>query len=383
MLSKLLWSRSSCEASSRNLVICLGAHLDGGGVLNYTLKIACGIREIAPTLDFVILAPSLSSSRDYLTSISASVFEYPAKSSIFRPFAELLSIFHIFLIVRRLNPSVLHAHTTIAGLYTLVCSCLLNKRFVYTGHGLRYAMLPRYSLKRAFVRAVESLLLCKADLVTFLSHNELTEAIYLVGHRPCFRVINTRIDVPQPSMIMGDYVISCGTLDHRKNPHKFIDIACRSLAHDCSIYFVWVGDGPLLNECRLRVESLGLSGRIRFLGPLSNHHYLELLDKSFLFLLTSRAEALPLCVIEAQLSFKPVVSTAYSGYSALIPDPRFGFVYSEESDEEACSAISALIVNHVLYRDIASNAYSRAVSCYSDSILMAREYSEIYASFLG
>jgi L-malate glycosyltransferase len=78
------------------------------------------------------------------------------------------------------------------------------------------------------------------------------------------------------------------------------------------------GDGPLRGELATLSRTLGIEGRVRFLGVRSDVP--ELLSAADVFALTSVSEAASLTVLEAMASRLPVVVTAVGGNPEMVRD---------------------------------------------------------------
>ena len=93
-----------------------------------------------------------------------------------------------------------------------------------------------------------------------------------------------------------------------------------------------VGDGPKRADLHALAEELGLSGSVHFAGYQAQpESYLQVMD---VFALTSRAEGLPLAVLEAWAAGLPVVATRVGGIPRLIDDGRTGLLI--DSGDEEC-----------------------------------------------
>ena len=85
-----------------------------------------------------------------------------------------------------------------------------------------------------------------------------------------------------------------------------------------------VGDGPLRAELEGLAGSLGLGGAVLFAGYQSNpERYLAAMD---VFVLPSRAEAMPLVIPEAWAAGRPVVASRVGGIPELIADGKTGLL---------------------------------------------------------
>jgi glycosyltransferase involved in cell wall biosynthesis len=99
------------------------------------------------------------------------------------------------------------------------------------------------------------------------------------------------------------------------------------------LYFLWAGTGGgnkyvnVEEQLKASVRQLGLSDRVKFLGQRTDIP--DLLDASDIFILTSKAEGMPLSIMEAMAKGLPIIATAVSGIpeelgttGKLLPDPN-------------------------------------------------------------
>src|SRR6059058_4981032 len=138
---------------------------------------------------------------------------------------------------------------------------------------------------------------------------------------------------PAPALVTMNHVpriISVGRLVEFKGFEHLID-ACAELARRgfdfaCDI----IGDGPLRETLRSKIESLNLSSRVNLLGSLSQGAVLEKLQTADLFALASVTDAegasdvFPTVIVEAMASARPVVSTRLAGIPELMIDDETG-----------------------------------------------------------
>ena len=87
-----------------------------------------------------------------------------------------------------------------------------------------------------------------------------------------------------------------------------------------------VGDGPLKDDLTNLTDKLRLNEVVHLLGPREQRGVIEMLQQSDIFLLPSVAEALPVCVMEAQAVGLPVVATDVGDTKCIVVDGKSGFV---------------------------------------------------------
>ena len=96
-------------------------------------------------------------------------------------------------------------------------------------------------------------------------------------------------------------------------PRKGFDLLLRAFAHarPPATTLAIVGDGPQLAELRQLASSLGVSGRVRFVGKRDDAA--TLIAAADLFVLSSRNEGMANVLLEAMAAGVPVISTDVSG----------------------------------------------------------------------
>lgn len=114
-------------------------------------------------------------------------------------------------------------------------------------------------------------------------------------------------DIPADAFV----VIGCGSVDLRKGPDLFVQMAARlkrRLGPEHPLRCLWIGamNSPDLAEhLPLDVRKLGLEAEVRFIGELPAPH--GLIALSDVFCLTSREDPFPLVMLEAAALGKPVL----------------------------------------------------------------------------
>lgn len=122
-----------------------------------------------------------------------------------------------------------------------------------------------------------------------------------------------------------------------KQPLVWIDAAAIVARQLPNCKFVLFGDGELRASIEQYIKSLGLSDHFVLPGMVKDlAQRLALLD---LFVLSSRTEALPNVLIEAQAAGVPVISFDVGGVGETMQDGRTGFLVKERSAQALAHAI--------------------------------------------
>jgi len=141
------------------------------------------------------------------------------------------------------------------------------------------------------------------------------------------------------------------------------------------------GGGPEEEELRRRwQESAGEAFReIRWLGVLSNQEVVERFAEHDVFVLPSRAEGLPVALLEAMgAGAVPVVSDIESGVSELVETGVTGFRCPQGEPEAFATAIDRLAVDRELL-GVLRRAARRRVEEGFDIERRAADYQALYA----
>lgn len=162
-------------------------------------------------------------------------------------------------------------------------------------------------------------------------------------------------------------------------PEKGGDVLLRSICSISPLYpearFVFVGEGPARAEWERLATSLGIAGRVRFVGFRPDMP--EVFSSIDLLVLPSLTEAMPMCLIEAMAAAKPVIATNVGAIPAVIEPGVNGLLVRAGDDTALSRAIARVLDNPGLGRRLGENGQARAVERHSASA-MARNYIRLY-----
>jgi len=123
----------------------------------------------------------------------------------------------------------------------------------------------------------------------------------------------------------------------RLEPRKGVDVALRALTHVPDLELDVCGDGPEAPRLRELARSLGLSGRTRFLGHVTDVS--AALAGVDYVLSAARKEGLGLTLLEAMASRRVVVATAVGGVPEFLTDGTTGFLATAVTPEAFARAV--------------------------------------------
>ncbi len=154
-------------------------------------------------------------------------------------------------------------------------------------------------------------------------------------------------------------VLWVGRLDPVKGLQTLID-AFADVAVKCAVHLLLVGGGPQRDVLQERVAALGLSDRVRFLGPRDDVP--SLLKAADLFAFPSRTEGLPNALLEAMAAGCPIVTTDVPGCRDLIQNDRTGLLVPPDDTSSRASAMEALLTDRERARHLGDAAATAAAN---------------------
>jgi glycosyltransferase involved in cell wall biosynthesis len=147
-----------------------------------------------------------------------------------------------------------------------------------------------------------------------------------------------------------------GRVAHEKNIDFLLDLLPQLRQRVPNVLFVLAGEGPAAGHCRERVQKLGLTDQVRFVGNMNRDT--ELLDcyaAADVFAFASRTETQGLVLIEALAQGTPVVSTAVMGTAEVLAGARGALVVPEQR-EAFVAALARVLTEPSVRAELAGHA---------------------------
>src|SRR5262249_49749856 len=104
-----------------------------------------------------------------------------------------------------------------------------------------------------------------------------------------------------------------------------------------------VGDGPDRDSLHRMATDLGISGRVRFLGPKTQQELPVLYRDARVVVLPSRREGLPIGLLEAGACGAISIGTKIPGIPEIIVEGENGFLIWPDSVAELSAALSRVL----------------------------------------
>jgi glycosyltransferase involved in cell wall biosynthesis len=159
-----------------------------------------------------------------------------------------------------------------------------------------------------------------------------------------------RLGLPHDAKIVGLVAV----LRPEKNHELFLRAALLVRKQVPEAHFVLVGNGPQRASLERLTAELGLSRAVHFLG--ARNDVPELLPLFDVFALTSKIEASPVSILEAQACGVPVVATRVGSIPESVIDGETGLLVTPDDVEGVASAVTRLLRSPALARSLGAAA---------------------------
>jgi len=163
-------------------------------------------------------------------------------------------------------------------------------------------------------------------------------------------VISDDFFVSNPTPRSKEPFVFCNVaiMDSRKRQDLIIEAFAEAFGGDENYRLVIAGDGKLKQSLIDLAEKLNVSAQVDILGYLNRDEVKDLLDRSNVFVLASRAETFGVVVIEAMARGIPAISSAIDGTREIINSTN-GILFEEGSKRDLIKAFRQLVLNCDIY----------------------------------
>lgn len=311
------------------------------------------------------------------------------------PVSDLLALLELTKLLLAERPSILHTHSSKAGILGRLAATLAGVPIVvHTYHGFGFHDLQPAAVKFFYV-LLERLCARATSALVFVSRaNIATASACGLGPAEDAVLIRSGVDLAglpasvdavalKTSAGIGMHkplVVSVGNLKPQKNAADFVAAAAAVIASVPDARFAFIGDGPQRRELEARAFALGLEGKVLFLGW--RRDAASWLAAADVFVMTSLWEGLPRALVEAMKSGLPSVSYATDGVVDLLKDGENGFLVSIGDRAALAARVTQLLKDEPLRRRLGAAA-AASVGSEFDINAMVRSLEMLYERLLA
>ena len=311
------------------------------------------------------------------------------------PGRDLLALWKIIRLLRRLRPQVVETHTAKAGILGRVAAWITGVPViihVFHGHVFygyfsntvsKVILMVERFLARLSTRIVMVSEQGRDELIKFrVAPAEKVEYIPLGLELDAFAASGQYRGRLRSELGLGPDDLTVGIIG-RLTPikaHKDFFKAAKMVSELIpKVYFLVVGDGELRGEVEEEAEQLDLKDKILFLGWRTD------LDRIYadldLVVLSSHNEGMPMTVIEAMVAGAPVVATRVGGVPTLVADGIDGILIEPGDVEAMAKGMLHLLTDNARRKEMVLKGKRKMLETYHVSNVV-ETYESLYEHLL-
>lgn len=266
-----------------------------------------------------------------------------SEAGLFRHLVYLLEAAYVTRRLGELKIDRLHAHFgTNASTVAMLAAEMSGKPFSFTVHGPEEFDKP---MAIALPMKIQ-----RAEFTVAISSFGRSQLCRLVDYRlwPRIKVVHCGIE-PQHYDSTRPYpvtrpmtLVNIGRFVEQKGQLILVEAMAEATRRGVDVRLVLVGDGELRRPLERAIAQAGLGHRIEITGWLDEAGVRRAIDGAHALVLSSFAEGLPMVVMEAMVSARPVIATWVAGVPELVQDGRTGWMVPAGDASALAEAITQL-----------------------------------------
>ena len=170
------------------------------------------------------------------------------------------------------------------------------------------------------------------------------------------------------------YFITIGRLVKRKDIDTMLKGFSKITAKNAKLLII--GDGPEIEHLKNLAESLGISGKISFLGHLDDKDKYRYLTISNCYIMTSLHEGFGIVFMEAMYCSLPIISTNHGGQTDFLVNEKNALLINVSDADGCASAMSRMLLDKKLYKKCSDNNRKSVTQFAAKKI--ANKYMDIF-----
>ena len=275
----------------------------------------------------------------------------------------------------------LHCHFTFgATTAAMLASQMTGIPYSFTLHGPADLLEPyRWRLDEKTARAA---------FVSTISHFARSQLMFFSDpvHWPKIRIVHCGVTpelyaAPQTGRTDGEILlVFVGRLAPVKGLRVLIGAMAKLAETLPNLRLILVGDGP--DRAALERAAAPLGDRVRFTGYLSQSSVAEMLRNADICVLPSFAEGVPVVLMEALASSRPVVATQVAGVGELVEDGKSGFLVPPGDEISLADRIRTLALDPALRERMGAEGRRRVARDF-DIATEAARLASLFAAQAG
>jgi glycosyltransferase involved in cell wall biosynthesis len=249
--------------------------------------------------------------------------------------------------IRKIQPDLVHCHTTKAGLIGRLAARLLRVPVVYTVHTWcftegtsrlwRALGIPSETVAARWARRI--ITVSESNRTTAISKRIANPEKFVTVHNG----IEDRSERANPGTGNPPRIVMVARFVPQKNQSLLIQAVA---GIQSPVILTLVGDGPLHEQAVLAAAACPAHVKVEFLGERQD--VAKILSESNLFVLSTNWEGFPISILEAMRAGLPIIATNVDGVSEAVIDGDNGLLVGPGDLHGLREAIRVLVADPAL-----------------------------------
>lgn len=282
-------------------------------------------------------------------------------------------------IVKHEKIDIIHSHHRMTTLISKIVSKFTGVKVIHTQH---LCIEDKFKLTNIALRNIQTITVSNAAKKILIEKSRLDERKIVTIYNT-IETENNNKEIDEKLLELkekGYFIIAqvSRAIDY-KGVYDFINVAKEAVKEDDNLRFVFIGDGPELDNMKKKVSNEKLDEFIYLLG--SKNNVIEHLKYIDVLLLCSYIEGLPLAPLEAFSQGVPVIATNIDGTNEEIIENVNGFLVEPKNIYTFKEKILKLYKDKVLLQSLKKNAYET----YNDNFNVKnyiKNHIELYKNYI-
>ena len=293
------------------------------------------------------------------------------------PVSDMASFFRIYLLINKLQPELIHTHSSKAGMLGRWAAWLFNLKSKITrkttrvkvihmphGHILFGYFSPALSYLVRFIEKITTLITDKIITLTTLESEEYMlykvapkEKLITIHNGINLKIydVNRKIDPPKDIFqYKGTTILCVSRLKPTKGQRYLLEAMPFVLHNSPDTRLLLVGDGTDRKQLERQAHLLNIENNVFFLGERTDID--SLLSISQLFVLPTLNEGLGIVLLEAQAMGVPVVASKVGGIPEVVKDYETGILVPPANSKELAFSILNILTKPELRGKLSKSA---------------------------
>lgn len=313
--------------------------------MGYEVDVACNFREGNTCSD-----EKIESLIKTLKAMKVRCYQVDFARNIAKFLENLKAFWQVEKILEENHYEFLHCHSPIGGVVGRVAGKIKKVKVIYTAHGFHFYQGAQKKNWLVYY-PVEWICSWMTDILICINKEDYALAKERMHAKRVEYVPGVGVDLDKFRFGMGtrklryslaipqdaEWIVTVGELIPRKNH----EILIRAVSKLPGIYLTIVGQGQLKDYLQQMIEELGVSDRVKLLG--FRNDIPELCAESDIFAFPSLQEGLPVAMMEAMASEKPIICSKIRGNVDLLEEEKGGYFFELGNEKGIVNAILKII----------------------------------------